>query len=71
MSDKIKELEEKINTIAYNINYLNSLMHSLGQGFTKYILWKGDEPEFKKHLVLVDKYPLNITVWYLLFFLFI
>ena len=50
MSDKIKELEEKINTIAYNINYLNSLMHSLGQGFTKYILWKGDEPEFKKHL---------------------
>ena len=50
MSDKIKELEEKINTIAYNINYLNSLMHSLGQGFTKYILWKGDEPGFKKHL---------------------
>ena len=55
MSDKIKELEEKINTIAYNINYLNSLMHSLGQGFTKYILWKGDEPEFKKHLEYTKK----------------
>ena len=50
MSDKIKELEEKINTLAHNINYLNSLLHSLGQGFTKYILWKGDEPEFKKYI---------------------
>lgn len=55
MPDKIKELDDKINTIIYNINYLNNLINSLGHGFTKYIQWKGDEPNFKKYVENLKK----------------
>ena len=51
MPDKIKELDDKINTIIYNINYTNNTVGAL----THYIAWKGDEPKFKKHLENLKK----------------
>ena len=46
----IKEAEERINILAYNMNTLKAAVDSLGIAFTNYLRFKGDESEFRKHL---------------------
>ena len=60
MSDKKPKqekqtLEETIQVLINNVNYLRTLLSSLAQGFTEYINWKGDEANFKKHLENLKK----------------
>ena len=51
----IRELEDKFNVVAYNLNYFTRMLDSLGRAMTAYINWKGDEPEFKKHIENLKK----------------
>jgi len=46
----MKEAEERINILAYNINTLKAALDSIGIAFTNYLRYKGDEADFKKHL---------------------
>ena len=46
----MKEAEERINILAYNLNTMRAAVDSIGIAFTNYIRFKGDESDFKKHL---------------------
>ena len=46
----MKEAEERINILAYNLNTMRAAVDSIGIAFTNYIRFKGDEADFKKHL---------------------
>ena len=46
----MKEAEERINILAYNLNTLKAAVDSIGIAFTNYLRYKGDEADFKKHL---------------------
>ena len=46
----IKELEERINILAYNINHFKVLIDNIGHALSSYIDYKGDTSEFKNHL---------------------
>ena len=53
MSDKkkkftIKDAEERLNILAYNINAMRSMIDILGFAMNKYIDFKGDLHNFKK-----------------------
>ena len=55
MSDKkkkftIKDAEERLNILAYNINAMRSMIDNLGFAMNKYIDFKGDLDNFKKSL---------------------
>jgi|6_EtaG_2_1085325.scaffolds.fasta_scaffold59084_2 hypothetical protein len=51
----IRQLEEKINILSYNLNHVMTLLDSIGRGFSAYITFKGDESDFKKHLESSNK----------------
>ena len=46
----MKEAEERINILAYNLNTIKAALDSIGIGFTNYIRYKNDEAGFRKHL---------------------
>ena len=46
----IKEAEERINILAYNLNTIKAAVDNIGIAFTNYIRFKNDEAEFRKHL---------------------
>jgi len=46
----MKEAEERINILSYNLNMLRNMVDNFGIAFTNYLRFKNDEPEFKKHL---------------------
>ena len=46
----MKEAEERINILAYNINVTKAALDNLGMGFSQYLKYKGDEEDFKKYL---------------------
>ena len=64
------ELSEKLNVLAYNINHIKMLLDNLGMATSKYIDFKGDTEDFKKHLESmqnVDKLKESVnndTKWY-------
>jgi len=46
----IKEIEQRMNVLAYNINHLKMALDNLSFAFAKYIDFNGNASEFKKHL---------------------
>ena len=46
----MKEAEERLNVLAYNLNALKPIIDNIGMSFTKYIDFKGDMEDFKKYL---------------------
>ena len=46
----MKEAEERINILAYNLNTIKAAVDNIGIAFTNYIRFKNDEAEFRKHL---------------------
>ena len=46
----MKEVEERINVLAYNINQVKAMIDNIGFALSRYIDYKGDASEFKKHL---------------------
>ena len=46
----IKELEERINVLAYNFNQQRMMIDNIGFALSRYIDFKEDTSEFKKHL---------------------
>ena len=46
----IKEAEERLNILAYNLNVTKAALDNIGLAFSQYLVFKGDEDEFKKHL---------------------
>ena len=54
----IKELEERINVLAYNLNVTKYAIDRLSMAFEQYVIFRGKQDEFKKHLEInknVDK----------------
>ena len=51
----IKDLEERINILAYNLNHIKMVADNIGLALTKYINFKGDTMEFKKDLENSEK----------------
>ncbi len=46
----IKELEQRINILAYNINSIKAVMDNLGMAFSEYTVFKQDQDAFKNYL---------------------
>ena len=46
----MREVEERINILAYNLNTMKAAVDSIGIAFTNYLRFKGDESDFRKHL---------------------
>ena len=59
MADKkkvtLKDLNERVNILAYNINHLKMLIDNIGFAVSRYIDFKGDTVEYKKHLENTQK----------------
>jgi ABC-type transport system involved in cytochrome c biogenesis ATPase subunit len=45
-----KELEERINILAYNLNVTKAGIDNIGIAFSQYLKYIGHEEEFKKYL---------------------
>tara|TARA_R100000458_G_scaffold53544_1_gene55882 strand:+ start:398 stop:628 length:231 start_codon:yes stop_codon:yes gene_type:complete len=46
----MKEMEERLNVIAYNLNHIKMTVDNIGFALSRYIDFKGDAAEFKKDL---------------------
>ena len=46
----IKELEERINIVAYNVNSLKAGIDNLGNALSRYIEFKQDSSDFRNFL---------------------
>jgi len=46
----MKEAEERLNVLAYNINVTRATIDNIGIAFSRYLKFKGDEDDFKKFL---------------------
>ena len=46
----IKDLEERLNILAYNFNHMKVVTDNIGIALSKYIDFEGNTSEFKKHL---------------------
>ena len=46
----IKEIEERINVLAYNLNHIKMVLDNIGFALSRYVDFKGDTAEYKKHL---------------------
>ena len=59
MADKkkvtLKDLNERVNVLAYNINHLKMLIDNIGFAVSNYIDFKGDTEEYKKRLENIQK----------------
>jgi hypothetical protein len=45
-----KDRDEAINTLMANTNWLKNQFELVGRLFDAYVLWKGDQDEFMKHI---------------------
>jgi hypothetical protein len=50
----MKEVEERINILAYNLNAIKPIVDNIGLSFSKYLNFKGDLEDFKKYLENMD-----------------
>ena len=41
----IKEAEERLNILAYNLNVTKAALDNIGLAFSQYLVFKGDEDE--------------------------
>jgi hypothetical protein len=46
----LKELEERLNVVAYNLNHIKMIVDNVGFALSKYVEFKGDTAEYKKCL---------------------
>ena len=50
-----KEITEHLNAIIHDLKLLINLSQGTATALTRYIKFKGDEPDFKKHLENLEK----------------
>ena len=53
--ETIKDLSERINVLAYNINHFKVTVDNMALALSKYIDFKCDATEFKNHLENLQK----------------
>ena len=46
----MKEMQERVNMITTNLNFVTRMLDSIGVAFSNYVQYKGDEEDFKKYL---------------------
>ena len=51
----LKEMEERVNVLAYNINHLRMMVDNLSFAFTKFVNMSGKTEELKKYLENLNK----------------
>ena len=47
----MKEVEERINILAYNLNVAKTTIDSVGIAFSKYLKFKNEDEGFKKYFL--------------------
>lgn len=66
----MKEAEERLNILAYNLNVTKAALDSVGLAFSQYLDYKGETEDYKKYLENkqnVDKLKESVeddTKWY-------
>ena len=51
----LKDVEERINVLAYNINHIKMAVDNISFAFAKFIEMNGKTEEFKKYLENMNK----------------